>query len=140
MRIKDSRQTFLGIWIRRLIEGRSFEIWGGGQLRDFTYVADAVDAFLLAASSEESNGRVFNLGGREVVSLRDLGDLVVGANGAGSYDICEFPPENKRIDIGDYYSDWSSIQSALGWSPAIGLEDGLTRTIEFYRTNIADYV
>ena len=140
MRIKDARQTFLGIWIRRLVEGESFEVWGGGQRRDFTYVDDAVEAFLLAAASDDANGRVFNLGGREVVTLRELGDLVVRVNGGGSYETREFPSENKRIDIGDYYSDWSLIQSTLGWSPEIGLDDGLSRTLDFYRANLADYV
>src|SRR5574340_1260682 len=48
MRVKDARQTFLGIWLRRLIEGQPFEIWGdGNQIRDFNYVDDVVDAILL---------------------------------------------------------------------------------------------
>ena len=42
---------------------KPFEVWGGEQLRDFTYVDDAVDAFLLAAAREDANGQVFNLGG-----------------------------------------------------------------------------
>lgn len=140
MRIKDARQTFLGIWIRRAIEGEPFEVWGGSQRRDFTYVDDAVEAFLLAAASEDANGRVFNLGGREIVTLQELGDLVVRISGRGSYEIREFPPENKRIDIGDFYSDWSFIQSELGWSPEVGLDDGLARTLDFYDANLADYV
>src|SRR6185295_15038042 len=40
MRIKDARQTFVGVWIRRILEGEPFEVWGGEQLRDFTYVDD----------------------------------------------------------------------------------------------------
>lgn len=139
MRIKDARQTFLGIWIRNVIEGKSFEVWGGQQRRDFTYVDDAVEAFLLAATSEDANGQIFNLGGREVVTLRELGDRVVHLNGGGSYEIREFPADNKRIDIGDYYSDWSSVHSTLGWSPRVGLDDGLSRTLRFYRANLADY-
>ena len=47
MRVKDARQTFLGMWIRLLVEGRPFEVWDGEQLRDFNYVDDAVDAMLL---------------------------------------------------------------------------------------------
>src|SRR5262249_22490927 len=68
MRVKDARQTFLGVWIRLLVEGKPFEVWEGPQLRDFTYVDDAVEAFLLAAASEEANGQVFNLGGDCVIS------------------------------------------------------------------------
>jgi UDP-glucose 4-epimerase len=72
MRIKDARQTFLGIWIRRVLEGKPFEVWEGQQLRDFTYVDDAVEALLLAATNEQASGRVFNLGGDCVISLKDL--------------------------------------------------------------------
>src|SRR5277367_2140139 len=56
MRVKDARQTFVGVWVRCLVEGRTFEVWGGQQLRDFTYVDDAVEAFLLAASRREAEG------------------------------------------------------------------------------------
>src|SRR4051812_49548389 len=70
MRIKDARQTFVGVWVRQLLEGKPFEVWGGKQLRDFTYVHDAVDAFLLAAARAESTGDVFNLGGPPPVTLQ----------------------------------------------------------------------
>src|SRR5689334_5096250 len=52
MRVKDARQTFLGIWIRLILEGKPFEVWEGEQLRDFTYIEDAIDALLLTASKE----------------------------------------------------------------------------------------
>jgi nucleoside-diphosphate-sugar epimerase len=65
MRIKDARQTFVGLWVRQLLEGKPISVWGGRQLRDFTDVEDAVDAFLLAAASPETNGQVYNLGGSE---------------------------------------------------------------------------
>lgn len=83
MRVKDARQTFLGIWVRLLLEGRPFEVWGGEQLRDFTYVDDAVDAFLMVAASDDANGRVFNLGGEGVISLKDLAELLIEVNGGG---------------------------------------------------------
>ena len=140
MRIKDARQTFLGIWIRLLMEGKSFEVWGGEQLRDFTYVDDAVEAFLLAASREDSNGQVFNLGGCEVVSLRELAELSVKVNGGGDFQVREFPAERKRIDIGDYYSDYQKIHSDLGWTPQVDLQDGLARTLDFYRSHLENYL
>lgn len=80
MRIKDARQTFLGIWIRLLAEGRPFDVWEGHQLRDFTFVSDVVDAMLLAAVSDDANGQVFNLGGEPAISLKDLADLLVKVN------------------------------------------------------------
>src|SRR3954447_732673 len=72
MRIKDARQTFVGVWIRQLLEGRPIEVWGGRQLRDFTYVDDAVEAFLLAACHPKAEGEVFNLGGPPPVTLQRL--------------------------------------------------------------------
>jgi UDP-glucose 4-epimerase len=139
MRIRDARQTFLGIWIRRLLEKKRFEVWGGEQLRDFTYVDDCVDAMLLAAGSEESNGRVFNLGGAEVVTLRRLADLLVGCHGSGGYDCLPFPEDRKKIDIGDYYSDFGRIESILGWHPKVGLETALEKTLAFFRKNLEHY-
>jgi UDP-glucose 4-epimerase len=139
MRVKDARQTFLGIWIAKAVRGESFEVWGGSQLRDFTYVDDAVEAFLLSAADPQS-GRVFNLGGAEVVSLESLADLVMRVAGGGSYVVREFPAERKRIDIGDYYAEDRLIESALGWTPRISLEEGLRRTVDYYRANLDAYL
>jgi UDP-glucose 4-epimerase len=139
MRVKDARQTFLGVWIRFLIEGKPFEVWGGEQLRDFTYVDDAVDAFLMAASGDESNGQIFNLGGDCVIGLKDLADLLVQVNGGGEYVLHSYPADRKRIDIGDYYADFSRIRSALGWEPKVPLREGLARTIAYYQQNHHKY-
>lgn len=140
MRVFDARQTFLGIWIRRLLEGQPFEVWEGAQLRDFTYVDDAVDAFCRAALDDAADGRTFNLGGLEVISLHDLATLLVSVAGTGTFETRTFPAERKQIDIGDYYSDDRLIRSTLGWEPQVPLEDGLSRTLEFYRQNLARYV
>jgi len=140
MRVKDARQTFLGVCVRRLLEGVPFEVWDGGQRRDFTYVDDAVEAFLMTAASDEAVGRVFNVGGAAPISLRDLADLLVELNHGGEYLVRSYPPEYKRIDIGDYYSDFSLIRSTLGWEPRVPLRDGLARTLEFYREHLEHYL
>jgi UDP-glucose 4-epimerase len=140
MRIKDARQTFLGIWIRLLLENKPFEIWEGGQLRDFTFVDDAVEAFLAAAAAPESAGRVFNVGGHGPISLKELGDLLLAVAGGGAYVERSFPEERKRIDIGDYYADDARIRSVLGWEARTGLREGLARTIAYYREHLPHYV
>ena len=140
MRVKDARQTFLGVWIRRIIEGETFEVWGGDQLRDFTYVDDAVEALMLAAMSDAANGQVFNLGGNRPLSLRELADLLVETHGGGGYQIREFPADRKQIDIGSFYSDFSSIRETLGWEPRTFEADGLAATINFYRAHLTHYV
>ncbi len=140
MRVKDARQTFLGVWIRLVLEGKPFEVWEGQQLRDFTYVDDAVDAFLLAAVSEEANGQVFNLGGDCALSLNELAELLTQVNGRGEYTVRSFPPERKRIDIGDYFADYSHIHSLLGWEPKVSLRTGLERTLAFYQEHLQHYL
>ena len=140
MRVKDARQTFVGVWIRRLVEGKPFEVWGGEQLRDFTYVDDAVEAFLLAAAREAAIGEVFNLGGPPRVTLRELAEMLVRLNGSGVFDVREFPAERKKIDIGDYYADDRSIRKKLGWRPRTDLRTALRRTLEYYQAELRHYV
>jgi len=140
MRVKDARQTFLGIWIRLLLEGKPFEVWNGEQLRDFTYVDDAVDAFLMAAASDSANGQTMNLGGDRIISLKELAELLIRINGKGEYVVRQFPEDRKRIDIGDYYADFSMIRASLGWEPRVPLDEALRRTLEYYRKHLNRYV
>jgi UDP-glucose 4-epimerase len=140
MRVKDARQTFLGIWIKKLLDEEPIQVFGdGAQIRDFTYVDDAVDAFLLAGAEPAADGQIFNLGSDETINLRDLAALLVEINGGGSYEVVPFPPERKAIDIGDYYADFRLIRGRLGWRPEVPLREGLRRTLEFYRAERAHY-
>lgn len=140
MRVKDARQTFLGWWIRQLIEGQELQIFGDGrQIRDFNYVTDVVEAMLLAAADDDANGQVFNLGGDEPINLLNLAKLLIELNGGGSYRIVPFPPERKAIDIGDYYGDYRRIQGKLGWRPRVPLREGLARTLAYYREHREHY-
>jgi UDP-glucose 4-epimerase len=139
LRIKDARQTFLGVWLRAVIEGRSFEVWDGSQLRDFTYVDDAVEAFLLAAVTPAAKGRVFNIGGPRL-RLGELAEALVAANGGGRFERCEFPAERKRIDIGDYYADDSAFRAATGWAPRIPITEGLKLSLDYFRRNLVEYL
>lgn len=133
MRVKDARQTFLGIWIRNLILGEPILVYGDGmQLRDFNYVDDAVEALLLSAVNPQANGEVFNLGSTEYINLKDLAELLVELHQEGKYGIVPFPTDRKAIDIGDYYSDYTKINQTLGWFPQISLREGLKRTLDYY--------
>lgn len=140
MRVKDARQTFLGYWVRLLLEGKPIEVWEGQQLRDFTYVDDAVEAFLLAGTSEEADGEVFNIGGDQVINLKDLAELLVQVCGRGEYSVCAYPADRKRIDIGDYYADFTKAKTLLGWQPKVTLREALERTVAYYRGNLRHYL
>jgi UDP-glucose 4-epimerase len=139
--VKHNRQGFIGWFIRLAVEDGEIQIYGdGSQLRDFVYVDDVVDAFLAAGTSEAVNGDVFNVGGSEPISHRDLVCLLIDIAGAGRVRFVEWPPEKKAIDIGSFYTDSSKFCRATGWRPKIGLAEGLRRTVEFYRANLSRYV
>ncbi len=139
MRVKDAKQTFLGIWIRLALEGQPFEVWGGEQLRDFSYVDDVVEAMLVAAETPATDGKVFNLSGEPVLSLAAVARTLADQTG-GPYEVKAFPEERKKIDIGDFYADDRLFRSVTGWTPKVDFEEGLARTVAFYREHLADYV
>lgn len=141
MRIKDARQTFLGIWVRNLLTNEPIQVFGNGhQLRDFNYVEDVVEALVRAASTEACHGHVFNLGSPEVVSLADLAARMIKLQPGARWELVAFPEERKRIDIGDYYSDHALACRLLGWRPQVGLETGLARTVDYYREHLSLYL
>ncbi|MBW0181072.1 MAG: GDP-mannose 4,6-dehydratase [Vulcanococcus sp.] len=148
MRIKDARQTFLGVWIRNLLQGRPFEVWDGEQLRDYTYVDDCVSALQLAANSDAAIGQIYNLGGcGEPVSLLETAETLVAAArdldlplAADPFLLRDYPAERKKIDIGDYYADDRKIRQQLGWQPQVGLREGLRRTLAYYAAELEHYM
>ncbi|MBM3888197.1 MAG: NAD-dependent epimerase/dehydratase family protein, partial [Verrucomicrobia bacterium] len=140
MRVRDARQTFLGIWLRLIIQGRPIQVFGDGtQRRDFNYVDDVVEALLLAASCQQAVGQVYNLGGAEVVSLKNLAALLVEVNGGGRYELVPFSEEMRKIDIGDYYGSFRKIETELGWRPRVSLREGLQRSLDYYRRHGKEY-
>jgi UDP-glucose 4-epimerase len=140
MRVKDARQTFLGIWLKQMIDDEPIQVFGDGtQIRDFNYVDDVVEALLIAAVERSADGQIFNLGSDETINLRDLAALLVEINAGGRFQIVPFPPDRKAIDIGDYYADYRLIQGRLGWRPRVALREGLRRTLEFYRVEKEHY-
>jgi len=139
--VKHSRQGFIGWFIRLAVEDREIQVYGdGSQLRDFVFVDDAADAFLRAGASDACNGEVFNVGGLEPVSHRDLVQLLIEVAGSGRVRYVEWPAEKKVIDIGSFYADSSRFRAATGWEPCVGLREGLDRTVAYYRQHLPHYL
>ncbi len=139
--IRHNRQGFIGWFIRLAIEDREIEIYGdGSQVRDLVFVDDAVEAFLAAGASDACNGMTLNVGGNEPVSHRDLVTRLLAVAGTGRVRHVPWPPEKKAIDIGSFYSDSTRIGSVLGWTPGISLDEGLRRTVSYFRAHLAEYV
>jgi nucleoside-diphosphate-sugar epimerase len=140
MRVVDARQTFIGLWLRQILEGQVIRVFGDGQqLRDLNYVDDVVDAMLMSSGLPAAIGEIYNLGGSPV-SLLDLARQVVDVHGSGSYELVPFPPERKAIDIGSYYGNYSKINLALGWEPRLSLHAGLGKALAYYREHLIRYL
>ena len=131
MRVRDFRQTFLGVWVRSMVRGIEFWIWATrSQVRDFTYVDDAVTAFLLAAAEPRARGRALNLGDTRSTSLREL--TTSSSPRTAAAPIASSRTRSRRpMDIGDYVGDYSAISDLLGWRPTVSLEDGLARSLAY---------
>jgi len=139
--IRHNRQGFIGWFIRLALEGREIQIYGdGSQIRDFVYVTDVADAFLRAGASDAVNGDVFNVGGREPTTHRDLVTMLIEAAGRGSMRFVAWPDDQKRIDIGSFYTDSSKFERTAGWRPTVGLRAGLTDTLDYYRERLDRYL
>ena len=132
------RQGIINWFVRLAIEGKEIPIYGDGhQVRDTNYVDDVVEALLLAALNKKADGEVFNLGG-DPANLLELAEIITRLAG-GSYRTIPYPETARAIEIGDYVADSSKAQSVLGWQPRIGLQDGLSRTVDFYRAEREHY-
>lgn len=139
--IRHNRQGFIGWFVRLALEDRTIQVYGdGAQLRDFVHVDDAADAFLRAGATDACNGQVFNVGGAHAVSHRDLTSMLLEAAGSGRVEYIPWPAEKKAIDIGSFYADSTKFRRATGWSPTVGLRDGLASTLAYYRRHFAEYV
>jgi UDP-glucose 4-epimerase len=131
--MRDNRLTSQGWLLRLVLDDQTAQIYGDGQqLRDLNYVDDVVDAFLRAAAFEESNGQFFNLGGQPY-SLLEQVEMMIRLAGTGRYELVPWPENKEKISIGNYYADYRKIQNMLGWQPVVEAEEGLNRTIEYYR-------
>ena len=131
--IRNDRQGFIGILVRQALRGDPIKVFGTGQqVRDFNYVDDVVDALLAAGATDACFGTICNLGAPKRYSLLDFVGMLQRQCKV-DYEIIPFPDDKKIIDIGDYYGDYSRFADLTGWEPAIDLEEGIERTIKFFR-------
>jgi nucleoside-diphosphate-sugar epimerase len=122
----------ISVFIRALVEGHRPTIYGdGGQTRDFTYVANVVDGVLRACQAPAASGEVINVatGGR--ISLNQLFEALNQLTGASLEPIYA---ETRAGDVRDSQADIGKAQRLLGYEPSVGFEQGLEKTVEWFRT------
>lgn len=119
--------------IEQLLQGPELRLGDLTPTRTFTYVDDIVDGFLLAATRDEALGQVIHFGAERVISMGELADMIAEIMGV-QYNLVQ-DPSRLRPEKSEIYRvvvDSSRARTQLGWSPDVGLEPGLRRTIEWF--------
>jgi UDP-glucose 4-epimerase len=138
--MKHNRYGVANWFMRLAMDDQTIPLMGDGSiLRDFVYVDDLVEALLQCAQRAEADGEIFNVGSGHPVNFRDLAGAVIRIAGMGRIEYVQFTEERKALEPGDYYSAIDKISATLGWAPRIPLEEGLRRTIDYYRMHRGHY-
>jgi UDP-glucose 4-epimerase len=132
MDLRSPGRGFINVCLAQALRGDTITLFGTGeQLRDFTYVADTVEALLLAAQQESGWGSAFNLAHPAPCGLRDFVS-VLGTLIDVRVQVVPFPPERLAIDVGDYSGCSRRFQDLTGWMARTSLETGLRKTIDYF--------
>jgi UDP-glucose 4-epimerase len=133
-RLTSNELGFLPVFIRRALLDETIQIYGDGQQRrDVLFVDDVVDA-LIAATCDAAVGEILNVGAEDDYSLVEIAyEIVSAAGGSNQPILTPWPPDHRAIDIGSFHTDGTKIHDLTGWRASVSLEDGVARTIAFYR-------
>lgn len=138
--MKHSKYAMVNYFIARAMRNQGIHVFGdGSQLRDYIYVNDVATAFVLCAARDEAVGEVFNLGSGVGTSFKDMAHHVVDVVGSGQVDHVPWPDAYVNVETGDYVTDITKIEATTGWTPAVALDDGIARTVAFYRDHLDRY-
>jgi len=132
--MKHSHFGVVNWFVRQALDNTCIKVFGDGQIkRDLLYIDDCVEALLLCACNDRAGGEVLNVGVDQPVTFLELAKVLIRVSGMGRWEFAPFTPERKAQEPGDFYSDIGKISRLVGWKPRTALEDGLGRTVDFYR-------
>lgn len=141
LRISESRQGVLGVFLRLALEGGTIRVYGdGSQLRDFLHVDDVVAALVAAALTPAAVGEAFNVSHGEALPLRRVAELLLAAAGTGRLELVPWPVDRAAIDIGSFVGDSAKARRLLGWSPRVSFAGGIESTVRYFREHRAWYL
>ncbi len=118
-----------------LLNSRTVNLGNVDASRDFTYVADTARGIILAATSESVIGETINLGSNMSITIRDLVFEIAKIMGLKHVTIRQDPTRFRPWDVERLICDYTKAKKKLGWRPEVPLKEGLTRTVEWLKTN-----
>ena len=138
--MRSDKYCVVNWFIKQAIDDTVIKLQGGGLYkRDFLFVEDCVDDLIKLAEKQDSLGKIFNVGNDSTHSFKELAECIVHLSGSGKIEETEFSPERKLNEPGDIYLDVSKIKKAIQWVPRTSLEEGIKKTIDFYKSRTLFY-
>ena len=132
--MSHSKYCMINWFLRLAMEDRPITIFGdGNQIRDYIYVDDLADAFLMAAASPKTDGEVFNIGSGTGTKFKNMAQLIVDTVKTGKIEFVPWPEKYINVETGDYVSDITKIKTALDWAPKTALDRGIESTFNYYK-------
>jgi NAD dependent epimerase/dehydratase len=138
---RQSARAVLPTILTQLIAGRSeVELGRTDTRRDLTFVSDTVDAFVRASTQPALDGETIQLGTGRAVSIQELFEMAMAVTGTAAtikMDPRRLRPDESEVQV--LLSSPDRAREMLGWEPTVSLEDGMVRTVEWLRGNMAAY-
>ena len=131
--MKHSKYSIIGWFIRMAMEDQTIRVFGDGQqVRDYLYVDDLTNCFLLSGNCDNCGCEIFNAGTGTPTKFIDMVETVLSVVGKGRMEMVPWPESYEANETGDYVADTAKIRQALGWKAKVDLITGIKRTYEYY--------
>jgi nucleoside-diphosphate-sugar epimerase len=138
--MKHSKYSMINWFLRQAMDGKTLKIYGdGSQIRDYIFIDDLVEAFMLAGATEKTNGQVYNVGSGKGTTFKEMAETIVRVVGSGKTEHVPWASGYVNVETGDYYTDITKIREHTGFCPKVSLEEGIRKTFEFYNENKQHY-
>lgn len=132
--MQHSKYAIINWFIRNAMEDKEITIFGdGSQIRDYIFVDDLAEAFILASVDDNIKSEIFNIGSGTGTSFKDMVQLVVEVVGKGKIKYQLWPQDYLNVETGDYITNISKITRMLNWVPKTSLKKGIEETVSYYQ-------
>ena len=129
----QKQNRFIPQIIKGCLKNSDFKTSSGKQIRDFCYIEDVIRAINMTLLSKKSNGKVYNVGSGKPLKIKSIVELIKSLVGKGKPVYGSFKlRKNENINL---YPSINKIKKELGWIPKTKFQDGLIKTIDFYKNN-----
>lgn len=138
--MKHNKYSLINWFIRQAMENKTIKVFGSGdQVRDYIYVEDLANAFVMASMNPKCYGETFNIGSGKGTKFKDMVEAIISIVGTGRSESVPWPENYINVETGDYITDVGKFSKATGWRASVDLIDGIKKTYSYYLKNKSHY-